>query len=214
MLCNVKKHNSVYSDGTWMSCRNLLKKMFFNVNVPLIDTSCLSRKFSTSTNFMLGDQKPPVLTHVDESGNIRMVDVSKKSPSVRIASAEARVHLGPVAFLLVEKNKIAKGDVITVAHLAGIAAAKKTSELIPLCHNIVIDHVKIDITLKHSSQELVLQSSVKTTSKTGADVEAMAAVCVAALTVYDMCKSVSRDVSILEVRLLSKTGGKEDFIRT
>lgn len=157
--------------------------------------------------------KPPVLTHVDESGKVRMVDVSEKSPTVRIASAEARVHLGPVAFSLVEQNKIAKGDVMTVAHLAGIAAAKRTSELIPLCHNIVLDHVKIDITLKHSSQELVLRSSVKTTGKTGADVEAMTAVSVAALTVYDMCKSVSRDVSILEVHLLSKIGGKEDFSR-
>ncbi|XP_054716310.1 molybdenum cofactor biosynthesis protein 1-like [Uloborus diversus] len=158
-------------------------------------------------------QSSEILSHVDADGNLNMVDVSSKTKTVRTAEAEAVVYLGPMAFRLVHENKIKKGDVTGVANLAGIMAAKQTSNLIPLCHNVQIDFVNLEISLLETSHEILIKSLVKTTHKTGVEMEAMTSVTVAALTIYDMCKAVSKEITIKSVKLLTKTGGKENFIR-
>ncbi|GIX95088.1 molybdenum cofactor biosynthesis protein 1 [Caerostris darwini] len=154
------------------------------------------------------------LTHTNTEGKIKMIDIGPKSPTIRIAKAEAKVHLGPTAFMLVEQNKIKKGDVLSIANFAGIMAAKKTSDLIPLCHNIQIHHVNLNLTLDPATHEVIIQSEVKSCGKTGVEMEALTSVAVAALTVYDMCKAISKEIVIKHVCLLSKTGGKTDFIQS
>ena len=146
------------------------------------------------------------LSHVDSEGRARMVDVSAKPRVRRTARAAGRIDLAPETIALVRANSLAKGDVLAVAKIAGIMAAKRTSELIPLCHNIEIDQV--DLSLVLDDEGVAIESLAICTDKTGIEMEALTAVCVAALTVYDMCKAVDKGMRIGELRLLEKTKEK------
>ncbi len=147
------------------------------------------------------------LTHTDENGNARMVDVGDKPVSRRTAAAQGRVFLNKETFALVTGGGTKKGNVLETAKLAGIMGAKKTSDLIPLSHPILLDHIDVTLTPDEESGSILIRSEVSSTGKTGVEMEAMTAVSVAALTVYDMCKAVQRDIRIGEIFLLQKTGG-------
>ena len=148
------------------------------------------------------------LTHFDAEGRARMVDVSGKKASERVAVAEGRVRMAPETFRLVEEGKSAKGDVIGVARLAGIMGAKKTSELVPLCHPLPIDGIEVDIVPDPDLPGLRIEATVKTAGRTGVEMEALTAVSAAALAVYDMLKAAEKSMEILGIRLLLKEGGK------
>ena len=157
----------------------------------------------------------PTLTHVDERGRAQMVDVSPKPTTTRTAVASGRVLLGEEAFNLVKENRIQKGDVLTVANVAGVMGAKRTSLLVPLCHDVVLQNVELDFELDDESSAIDVTAIAKTQGPTGVEMEALTAVSIAALTIYDMCKSVSKDIAVTDVRLLAKSGGQSgDFIRT
>ncbi len=144
-----------------------------------------------------------------------MVDCSDKQSSQRTASASVTVHLNHEAFGQMVRGEITKGNVLTTAQLAGIQAAKKTSELIPLCHTIPLSHVDVRFELDDSSFTIVIVSTIRCTARTGAEMEALCACSVAALTIYDMLKAVQRDITITDLKLLQKTGGKSgDFVRS
>jgi cyclic pyranopterin phosphate synthase len=147
------------------------------------------------------------LTHIDENGASRMVDVSGKEITERIAVAHARVTMKPETFRLIMDKKVVKGDVLGVARVAGIMAAKKTSELIPMCHPLNLNSVRIDYT-NNNQDSIEITSVVKISAKTGVEMEALTAVSVCALTIYDMCKSADRSMIISEVYLVKKSGGK------
>jgi cyclic pyranopterin phosphate synthase len=146
------------------------------------------------------------LTHLDESGHARMVDVGGKPDTERIAVARAEVHVAPETLALVREGTAAKGDVLAVARVAGIMAAKKTPELIPLCHPIMLTSVKVEFTFQEWGIEV--QARTKTTGPTGVEMEALTAVSVAALTIYDMLKAVERGMTISNIGLVRKEGGK------
>ncbi|HEX8230546.1 MAG TPA: cyclic pyranopterin monophosphate synthase MoaC [Chloroflexia bacterium] len=148
----------------------------------------------------------PKLTHVDESGHAVMVDVGAKPDTERVAVARAEVRLSPETLSVVREGRAAKGDVLAVARVAGIMAAKKTPELIPLCHPIMLTSVKVELELKEWGIEI--EARAKTTGPTGVEMEALTAVSVAALTIYDMLKAIERGASIQNVRLVHKEGGK------
>jgi len=148
------------------------------------------------------------LTHVDKDGSANMVDVSGKIENLRTAEAYGEVEVSEHLFNLIRENKLAKGDVLTVAKIAGIQGAKKTSELIPLCHNIFITKIDVDLSLNEKTYCVEIIAKAKTVSKTGIEMEALTAVSVAALTIYDMCKAVEKSIKIKNIYLLSKTGGK------
>src|SRR5882757_5910349 len=147
------------------------------------------------------------LSHFDESGASRMVDVGGKPETVRIARASAIVRMNPATLTLIRDRKLSKGDVLEVARLAGIMAAKKTAELIPLCHPLPLTSVKLDFTFP-SEDSVRIEATAKVFARTGVEMEALTAVSVAALTVYDMCKAVDRAMTIESVRLEEKDGGK------
>lgn len=151
------------------------------------------------------------ITHFDSEGKILMVDVNEKADSVRTATAEARVQLGRDVYKLVSSRAVRKGNVMAAAKLAGILGAKLTSQIIPLCHNITLAKVDVDLKLESANYELVITSFVKSTGKTGVEMEALMAVSVAALTVYDMCKAASHGITIENIKLTCKTGGKKDY---
>lgn len=153
-------------------------------------------------------------SHLDEKGTPRMVDVGDKAESLRTAIAESTLILGAEIISLFEKDELhtKKGPVFQTAIIAGIMAAKKTSDLIPMCHPLSLDHCSINIRIV-DSEKITIQSVVKTDGKTGVEMEALTAASVAALTVYDMCKSISKGIIIENTRLLKKTGGKSDFKR-
>jgi cyclic pyranopterin monophosphate synthase len=154
------------------------------------------------------------LTHVDSTGNARMVDVSKKAETERIAVAMGRVYMKPETLSMIAGGNLPKGDVIPTARIAGIMAAKRSWDLIPMCHNIPIDSVKIDISIDEQDSCINIKAIVKCTWKTGVEMEALTAVSVAALTVYDMCKAVDKDISIGDIKLVKKIGGKSgDYFR-
>ncbi len=150
--------------------------------------------------------KPRKLTHLDQEGKALMVDVSEKKVSARIARARAFVRLSLKALEAIAEKGLPKGDVFGVARVAGIMAAKKTPELIPLCHPLAL--TGIEVTLDAVEGGVLIESQVKTTDRTGVEMEALTAVTVAALTVYDMCKSIDKSVTIESVMLLEKAGGK------
>jgi cyclic pyranopterin monophosphate synthase len=152
------------------------------------------------------------LTHLDESGKANMVDISPKLPSLRIAIAKGEVLLSPETIRLVSDGLMKKGDVLTVAQIAGIMAAKKTAELIPLCHPIQINQIKVDLVIDSDLPGIRIQSEIKTFDRTGAEMEALTAVSIAALTVYDMIKAVQKDARIMNIRLVEKHGGKSGDI--
>jgi cyclic pyranopterin phosphate synthase len=147
------------------------------------------------------------LTHIDENGASRMVDVSKKEVTERIAVAHARVTMKPETFRLIMDKRVPKGDVLGVARVAAIMAAKKTNELIPMCHPLNINSVKIDYS-NNNQDSIEITSEVKVSAKTGVEMEALTAVSICALTIYDMCKSADRSMLISEVYLVKKSGGK------
>jgi len=149
----------------------------------------------------------PILTHIDKDGASRMVDVSNKNITERIAVAHASVTMNDQTFSLIMDKQVAKGDVLEVARIAGIMAAKKTSELIPMCHPLNINSVKIDYT-NNSKDTIEIMAEVKITAKTGVEMEALTAVSVCSLTIYDMCKSADKSVFISDIYLAKKTGGK------
>ncbi len=149
----------------------------------------------------------PTLTHIDEDGASRMVDVSNKDVTERIASAHALVTMNSQTFSLIMDKQVAKGDVLEVARVAGIMAAKKTSELIPMCHPLNINSIKIDYS-DNSKDSIEIIAEVKITAKTGVEMEALTAVSVCALTIYDMCKSADKSMQISDIFLLKKSGGK------
>ena len=143
-----------------------------------------------------------------------MVDVSDKDVTARIAVARGTIHMRTETLALILDDKIEKGDVFSVARVAGIMAAKKTSELIPMCHPLNITSVEIDLTPAENPARVEIEASVRVSGKTGVEMEAMTAVAVAGLTIYDMCKAVDREMSIGEIRLVKKSGGKSGtFLR-
>jgi len=150
------------------------------------------------------------LSHVSDSGMVKMVDIGSKSETCRKAVAMGRVRLGSTAFQLVAENRLEKGNVLSAAQLAGIMAAKQTSRLIPLCHNVILTSVDVTLTLDAASLSVVIECRARSRGRTGVEMEALTGVAVAALTVYDMCKSISHDILITDIRLVSKTGGKSN----
>jgi cyclic pyranopterin monophosphate synthase len=145
-------------------------------------------------------------SHLDESGKVRMVDVSQKSVTLRTARARGRVRALPETLALIQSEKIAKGNPLEAARLAGIMAAKNTAGLIPLCHPLGLTHV--DVRCKLTSEGIELEATATAEGKTGVEMEALTAVAVAALTIYDMCKAVDREMIITDVRLEEKSGGR------
>jgi cyclic pyranopterin phosphate synthase len=148
------------------------------------------------------------LTHFDEEGSARMVDVSSKEETVREAIAEGRIFMQPETLKLILDRKVAKGDVFSVARIAGIMACKKTPELIPLCHPLNLSSVNINFEPDRERSCVLIRATVRITARTGVEMEAMTAVAVAGLTVYDMCKSTDRTMTLSDIRLMKKSGGK------
>lgn len=153
------------------------------------------------------------LTHFDEEGRARMVDVTDKAESMRVATARGKVEMQPETLERIRQGQISKGDVLAVAQVAGIMAAKQTSNLIPMCHPLAITGAKLNFEIFPPST-IEIEGIVKVTGKTGVEMEALTAVSVAALTIYDMCKAIDKTMVIGEIRLMEKTGGKSGhFIR-
>lgn len=154
------------------------------------------------------------LSHLDDQGRARMVDVSDKEVTTRTAVARGTIHMRPQTLALILEDKIEKGDVFSVARVAGIMAAKRTSELIPMCHPLSITSVEINLVPQEKPARVEIEATVRVSGKTGVEMEAMTAVSVAGLTIYDMCKAADREMSIGEIRLVKKSGGKSGmFIR-
>lgn len=154
-------------------------------------------------------------THFDANGNARMVNVGAKPETQRTAVAAGRVWVNEKTFSLIRTGGMKKGDVLTVAQVAGIMAAKRTAELIPMCHPVAITGVDLTLTLNEADQAVDIISTVSCSGQTGVEMEALTAVSAAALTVYDMCKAVQRDIVIGDIRLMKKTGGQSGiFERT
>lgn len=148
------------------------------------------------------------LTHLDEQGRVRMVDVGHKPDTERMAVARGEVHMKKETLELIRAGQIKKGDVLTVAQIAGITASKRTSDLIPLCHPLPLSKVDVELRLDDSLPGVVITASAKTTGKTGVEMEALTAVSVAALTVYDMAKAAEKTMRIQNIRLVEKHGGQ------
>src|SRR5512143_760796 len=148
------------------------------------------------------------LTHLDKDGNIKMVDVTEKRSTEREATARGSVYMKATTLSLIRDKAIPKGDVVAVARIAGILAAKKTSDLIPLCHPLNVTSVNVTITIDKEENRVEVEAKAKTMGQTGVEMEALTAVSVAALTIYDMCKAVDRGMVIEGIRLLEKRGGK------
>ncbi len=148
------------------------------------------------------------LTHFDAKGKSRMVDVSDKEVTERVAVAAGSVVMAPDTMKLITEGGIKKGDVLSVARLAGIMGAKKTPDLIPLCHPLALDSVEVDLVCDPGRNAVDITATCKVTGRTGVEMEALTAVAVAALTIYDMCKAVDRAMRITDIRLVHKSGGK------
>jgi cyclic pyranopterin monophosphate synthase len=154
------------------------------------------------------------LTHFDPAGNAAMVDVSDKAVTERTATAQARVLMRPETLVMITERTAKKGDVFGVARIAGIMAAKRTAELIPLCHPLPISAVRVDLRADAAGSAVEIEATVRTTGQTGVEMEALTAASMAALTVYDMCKAVDRGMRIEAVRLVHKAGGKSGEFRS
>ncbi len=146
-------------------------------------------------------------THFNDQGRAKMVDVGEKPVSVRTAVAAGRVLVNEETFALIKSGGMKKGDVLTVAQIAGVMGAKRTPDLIPMCHPILIDGINLELTLDEQRRSVEITASVSCAGRTGVEMEALTAVGTAALTVYDMCKAVQKDMVITDIRLLKKTGG-------
>jgi cyclic pyranopterin monophosphate synthase len=158
------------------------------------------------------DHTPEQLTHLDESGNIHMVDVSERAETDRTAVARGRVRMLPATVRLIETNQVSKGSVLEVAKIAGILAAKQTPQLIPLCHPIPMTHIDLSFTLNSVEGLISIEGRTRTHYKTGVDVEALTAVTVAALTIYDMCKGVDTTITLEQAYVAHKGGGKSGAV--
>ena len=148
------------------------------------------------------------LTHFNKKGQSRMVDVTQKEETIRIAIATGKVLAKLETLQLIADRKFSKGDVLEIARIAGIMATKRTADLIPLCHPIPVTGVEVNLSINHENQSIDIEAEVQTIGRTGVEMEALTAVSVAALTIYDMCKSVDREMEISAVYLTKKTGGK------
>ena len=152
-----------------------------------------------------------MITHLNNKNKPQVIDVSKKKITQRLAVAQGIVKFSEKIFKKIEKMSTKKGEITSVAIIAGIMGAKKTSDLIPLCHNINIDNVEISIKTNQKKSSLTLQAIVKSSGKTGVEMEALTAVSISCLTIYDMCKSLDKSILIEQIKLISKSGGKTDF---
>lgn len=150
----------------------------------------------------------PEFTHIDRDGNAVMVDVSDKSETERVATAKGRVLMGAETLQMIMDGGVKKGDVLSVAQLAGIMGAKRTPDLIPLCHPLSLTSVKVNLTTNPDDSAVDIEATCKLKGQTGVEMEALTAVSVAALTVYDMCKAADRGMQIVDIRLTHKSGGK------
>ncbi|MGF7185047.1 cyclic pyranopterin phosphate synthase [Desulfitispora alkaliphila] len=148
------------------------------------------------------------LTHFNEAGRAKMVDVSEKDDTVREAIAAGYIYMKAETVARIKEGRIKKGDVLAVAQIAGVMAVKQTGNLIPMCHPLLISGVDLDFEIDSTKNRVEIKAKVRTTGKTGVEMEALTAVSTAALTIYDMCKAVDKDMTITQVRLLQKTGGK------
>ncbi len=154
------------------------------------------------------------LTHFGEQGRARMVDVSEKKETLREAVAKARVFMKAETLALIKEGKVKKGDVLAVAQIAGIMAAKKTWDLIPMCHPLPITRIDMNFYIDDQKNSIEIEAIVRTKAATGVEMEALTAVSVAGLTIYDMCKAVDRGITITDIRLIKKSGGKSgEFVR-
>lgn len=150
----------------------------------------------------------PEFTHIDEKGRVRMVDVTAKKPTERTAVAGGMISMNSETFDLIKNQKVKKGNALETARIAGIMAAKKTSELIPMCHPLNITHIRVDFSPDVSASCIGIEAVVRAIDQTGVEMEAITAVSVAALTIYDMCKSSDKEMTISKIQLLKKSGGK------
>lgn len=148
------------------------------------------------------------LSHLDKDGSANMVDISEKNITTRSACASCKVYLSEKAYLLIKQNQIEKGNVLNIAKIAAISASKKTHDLIPLCHQIPLSKVDIDFKLNDEKNTIHIHGTALTDWKTGVEMEALTAVSIASLTIYDMCKSVDKSIRITDIQLDKKTGGK------
>lgn len=150
----------------------------------------------------------PKFTHIDEKGHVRMVDVTAKKPTERNAVAGGMISMNPETFDLIQNRKVKKGNVLETARIAGIMAAKKTAELIPMCHPLNITHIQVDFSPDAAASCIRIEAAVRAIDQTGVEMEAITAVSIAALTIYDMCKSTDKQMTISNIQLLKKSGGK------
>jgi cyclic pyranopterin monophosphate synthase len=148
------------------------------------------------------------LSHINDAGQVQMVDVTGKDKTVRVAKACGRVKMKSNTLALLEEGRMAKGNVLTTAKIAGIMAAKKTGELIPLCHPLGLTGIDIEFIIDRPNAQVIIETQVQTVGQTGVEMEALTAVSVAALTIYDMCKAVDKEMIISDIMLLEKKGGK------
>ncbi len=167
---------------------------------------------SKEAKSLLPGQPETSLTHLDEAGNARMVDVGEKPETQRVAVARGSVVMKPETLRLIQSSGLEKGDVLGVARIAGIMGAKSTSQLIPMCHPLPLDQVTVEFELDEQASAVDITATARTTARTGVEMEAMTAVSIAALTVYDMCKAVDRGIRVQNVRLVRKSGGKSGDI--
>lgn len=195
--------NSASSSHKTIPLLNMTNSLFSSI-VPVQNT--LLRTMSSSSS--------PKFTHVDKHGKAHMVDVGDKRATFRTATARASVYVGRDIAELINANSIAKGDVLSVSQIAGIMAAKRTSEIIPLCHNIPLSSVNVKTELDLTKCTVNIESTVKCEGKTGVEMEALLCCTTAALTVYDMCKALSQDIVIGDVMLMRKFGGKTTYNRS
>jgi cyclic pyranopterin phosphate synthase len=158
--------------------------------------------------------KEKELSHFNKNGRAHMVDVGGKEDTQRIAIAEGSIVMQPETLKMIKDRKFAKGDVLAVAQIAGIMAAKKTSQIIPMCHPLILTNVDLNFTINENENKIIIQSKVKTMGKTGVEMEALTAIAAAGLTIYDMCKAVDRGMTIQSIYILEKSGGKSGhFLR-
>lgn len=155
----------------------------------------------------MSPKKADTLTHLDSDGNARMVDVGDKPDTERVAVAAGQVRMTASTLTAIQAGNIKKGDVLNIARIAGIMAAKRTSELIPLCHPLPLSHIDLELTIHTASNTIEIKATARTIGKTGVEMEALTAVSVAALTIYDMAKALDRTMHIENIRLLEKSGG-------
>ena len=154
-------------------------------------------------------------THIDKNGQVRMVDVTDKEPTLRVAIAQGTVTMHPDTFERIVQQDVKKGNVLETARIAGVMAAKKTAEIIPMCHPLNITHIQIDFSPDKTDSSIMIAATIRAIDQTGVEMEALTAVSVAALTIYDMCKSYDREMTISDICLLKKSGGKSGtFMRT